>query len=356
MLFTYTYVAHDLEKFHTEIESLVKDVWCNAQDPFSIDQLPTTLRDIVLELQDDQKVRNDHLFGPISNIHSLFCLLSLEEKQKIAAWCDANNNIEALCNIDPAVSAGTYEMVAAINADLANALKVFFANLFAKVVHLSAVTNRFGSIDAHYKAFVQKNREGKCPYCGYNDLKGIDHSTREAYDHFLPKSVYPFNSLNFKNLAPMCHECNSSYKLKKDPLMHIDPLRGRSNGARRKAFYSYSERKHSISVSLGFKSASFCDLTPHEIDLSFDSPNHTDQVASWSEVFGLEERYKAKCCAENDGKYWLMQALEECENYGKGPNDVVAKIQENAARKPWAECNFLKSAFILASKNAGWIG
>ncbi len=27
-------------------------------------------------------------------------------------------------------------------------------------------------------------------------------SNPEAYDHYLPKSLYPFNSINFRNLVP----------------------------------------------------------------------------------------------------------------------------------------------------------
>ena len=59
-------------------------------------------------------------------------------------------------------------------------------------------------------------------------MKGTHHSKREAYDHYLPKVLYPFNSINFRNLAPACHECNSTYKLGKDP--------AHNPAGRRKAF------------------------------------------------------------------------------------------------------------------------
>src|ERR1035441_1462629 len=68
--------------------------------------------------------------------------------------------------------------------------------------YLDGPIRRIYEIDAHYKAFVTENKEGKCPYCGCGDIKGVHHSRRDAYDHFLPKGTYPFNSVNFRNLAP----------------------------------------------------------------------------------------------------------------------------------------------------------
>ncbi len=47
-----------------------------------------------------------------------------------------------------------------------------------------------GRIDARYKDFICENNEGKCPHCAYGDIKGLHHSKREAYDHFLPKGTF----------------------------------------------------------------------------------------------------------------------------------------------------------------------
>lgn len=85
------------------------------------------------------------------------------------------------------------------------------------LLDLAALRAKIGDIDDHYQTFVQTNKAGKCPFCGINDLLGEYHSKREAYDHYLPKALYPFNSINFRNLVPACHHCNSSYKTSKDP-------------------------------------------------------------------------------------------------------------------------------------------
>jgi hypothetical protein len=79
-------------------------------------------------------------------------------------------------------------------------LEKFFKHLFTNVIKLKAITTRIGDIELHYKDFVKVNDEDRCPFCGINDLKGQYVERREAYDHYLPKDIYPFNSINFLNL------------------------------------------------------------------------------------------------------------------------------------------------------------
>ncbi len=45
----------------------------------------------------------------------------------------------------------------------------------------------------------------------------------------------------------------------------------------------------------------------------------TEEIETWKDVYGIEERYKAKLCGENDGKYWLTQVLDECQDDDKQP-------------------------------------
>ncbi|RLD89272.1 MAG: hypothetical protein DRJ09_06835 [Bacteroidetes bacterium] len=87
-------------------------------------------------------------------------------------------------------------------------------------------------IPKHYKEFMKSNTEGICPFCGIHTIKENNHKYREVYDHYIPKAIYPFVSLNFKNLAPMCQECNSTYKGTKVPIED-------DNKKRKLAFYPY---------------------------------------------------------------------------------------------------------------------
>lgn len=50
-----------------------------------------------------------------------------------------------------------------------------------------------------------------CPYCNRSYVFTIkDESVRPQYDHFFPKSKYPYLALSMYNLIPCCSICNSS--------------------------------------------------------------------------------------------------------------------------------------------------
>ena len=68
---------------------------------------------------------------------------------------------------------------------------------------------------------------------------------------------------------------------------------------------------------------------------------------------GIEQRFRAKFCAENDGKYWLTQVFDEWQEDGKTPADFLGTLARQAASQPYAECNFLKKSFLDACKQVG---
>ncbi len=151
----------------------------------------------------------------------------------------------------------------------------------------------------------------------------------------------------------MCHECNSSYKLKLDPVRHIDPISRKNTGNRRKAFYSYSPNNPAITLNVAIRTNDVTKLTPENIDLQLNSPGCNQEVESWCDVFGIAERYKAKCCAENDGKAWLNQIIGECVNHGQSMDMLLKLIFRAADRSPYDSANFLKKPFLVACQNAG---
>ncbi len=46
-----------------------------------------------------------------------------------------------------------------------------------------------------------------CPYCNRSYTFTVGN-TRPEFDHFYPKSIYPYLALSFYNLIPACHICN----------------------------------------------------------------------------------------------------------------------------------------------------
>ena len=346
MLFTYRYVNHPIERFQGYLDHLVKEVWCKPDGDYSVDLLHPELRQIVEAIFEDEAITKDHLDGPIREIYEIFRVqLSSVQRQQISSWYDINNDVEALCAGAPGNAPGTYANIRAIDATLEEKLRTFCNSLFKEVIHLRAVTSRIGELEAHYKAFVGVNRSDRCPYCGYGYIKGTHQTKRDAYDHFLPKGTYPFNSVNFRNLAPMCNECNSSYKLAKDPISG-------SGGIRRKAFYSYDTVSPDIRVRVTLSTSDVFNLQPDDIALELASAGREDEVEAWKDVFGVEERYKAKFCGESDGKVWLQQIIEESANVSMTQDELLAVKFMIADKYPYTDSNFLRKPFLEACRNA----
>ncbi|MEG6512505.1 hypothetical protein V6C32_11335 [Desulforamulus ruminis] len=352
MLFPYKYISHSIEKMQTYIDFLFLEVWCKAEGDFSIDKLNDCpeLKEIVLDIYHNDRITKDYLYGPIEKVYNVFKTLSDSAKVFLGTSYRKNNEIEALCNHSDEYIPLTYKDLHTSFPTIAYELKMFFINLFENVINLATVKQRIGSIDEHYKAFLLENKEELCPFCGLSDLKGSYVSKREAYDHYLPKTTYAFSSINFRNLAPMCHECNSSYKLQQDPLCKIqnrDPLHSTEN-TRRKAFYPYMTDKIDVKIEINLLTSDLSNLKPDDIELTISSDKYQEEVETWKEVFGIEERYKDKFRKMNSGKYWFLQTYQECRNYGKTPEDILANGKSIAQEFPWAGNNFLKIPFLEA--------
>ena len=75
-------------------------------------------------------------------------------------------------------------------------------------------------------------------------------------------------------------------------------------------------------------------------------------METWREVYGIDERYKAKCCGP-DAKDWLEQVRILGEAYGVDPAASLATVQQVTEKAPVANSNFLKLAFLEGCQKAG---
>lgn len=73
--------------------------------------------------------------------------------------------------------------------------------------------------DAFIESFWMVNRKLEvCPACDRRRSIKIETKVYDDADHYLPKSKYPFLSLHFANLFPLCKDCNRSIKGNTDPV------------------------------------------------------------------------------------------------------------------------------------------
>lgn len=349
MLFPYQYVPHKMEKMQEFIDFIFYDVWCKAPHggPFDLalfDAKPD-LKEVMTAFFYSDATGADFFYGHVERIYGHFAALTQAQISQFQKWYEANNDIERICANDPSLIIARYVDLRPIHGILCDELAKFFKGLYSKdVLALAVLKQKIGDIDDHYKNFMTVNSTGKCPFCGISDMQGIYHTKREAYDHYLPKALYPFNSINFKNLVPACHHCNSSYKSSQDPA--YTPKDPTGVVTRRKVFYPYATTGHSIEIRIDLGNNDIQNLTSNDITLQFGPMALKEEIETWKDVYGIEERYKAKCCGESDGKYWLQQVLDEWHVDGRTPLEFMKTLTRQARQNPYADCNFLKKAFL----------
>lgn len=354
MLFPYTYVPHQMERLQTFIDFIFYAVWCQAplKRPYRLELFASNpdLFEVMTAFHYDDSKGAEFFAGHVERIYTLFAPLSPCQVEQLRLWYRANNDVEGVCANEHTMWLKRYTDFPAELQDLRDQLALFFKGLYSHV-DIAALKRKCGDIDDHYQTFVQTNKAGKCPFCGINDLLGEYHSRREAYDHYLPKGLYPFNSINFRNLVPACHHCNSSYKTSKDTAYTPkDPARSIH---RRAVFYPYAKAPRAIELQVTLHNVDIANLTPAEITLQFGPAAFTEELNTWKDVYGIEERYKAKLCGENDGKYWITQVLDEWKEDGRDPAEFLTTLARQAQSRPYAECNFLKKSFLDACKKIG---
>lgn len=356
MLFPYTYVPHKMERMQRFINFIFYQVWCRARKtgPYDLNLFDANppLKEVMTSFAYDHTEAGDRFSSQIQAIYQSFSQLSRREISQFKRWYQGNNDLERVCAKSPATHLVRYADIPVAHKKLTEQLAIFFKALYSQsLLDLAALRAKIGDINDHYQTFVQTNKGGKCPFCGINDLLGEYNSKREAYDHYLPKALYPFNSINFRNLVPACHHCNSSYKTSKNPAYTAkDPV---GTIKRRTVFYPYKTAPHSIELQVVLHKTDIATLTPADITLQFGPATVTEELDTWKDVYGIEERYKAKLCGENDGKYWLTQVLDEWKEDGRDPVDFLTTLARQAKKRPYAECNFLKKPFLDACEQIG---
>ncbi len=364
MLFSYKYVPHQMEKMQEFIDFIFFEVWCKAPEgkPFCLDlfvanaELHEVMQnfyfaDVRYEDKDKRKSKPQptasKFYNAVLDIYCLFSSLDQSQINQFKQWYKANNNIEKACANDPAVPVARYADITLLHPDLSKQLALFFKKLYSKnLLNLAALKEKIGQINDHYKNFLAFNgmkKGGKCPFCGVEKIKGTFEKGREAYDHFLPKALYPFNSINFRNLVPVCHECNST-KLSKDPVRT-------ATGRRRKIFYPYAPTSQSIQVTINLSKPDIDHLTSDDIQITFGPSTVSEEIETWKDIYGIEKRYKAKCFS-NDAKDWLEQIRILCDS-GKQPEESLAMVRQQAEKDPIANSNFLKIAFLEGCHRVG---
>jgi hypothetical protein len=196
-------------------------------------------------------------------------LSSKDERDVVLAALDDQNRVADLLS-----NASNCVALDALPAAIRNAVTLLFDFAFGLLTDLKVR-------DEHYAVIYNSVAAHVCPFCGteYFDAPG---APREALDHFLAKSRYPFAAANLRNLVPMGHKCNSNYKCAVDVLYD-------DSGSRRMVFDPYNHA--SIGVVLD-DSDPFGGSTISLPNWAIKFDSDASAVSTWDAVFSIRERYR----------------------------------------------------------------
>ena len=351
---------HPMEAMHEFIETIFHEVWCVAPETdygLHLFEGNEKLHRIMetfyqLDLADQLKDGAGKTFYHSVNAFYLkFQNLHPDEIVEYRQAFLSNNNLDQLCSGQGSCRPTTYASLP--ETSLNQELKKFFQNLYSGGFWTLEIVNQQISSDLgdFYRKFIRLNDSGLCRFCWLLPLDNQFDPTREAFDHYLPKSKYPFNSVNLRNLAPACHKCNSGNKRDKDRLTDND-------GNRRKSFSPYSSFEQFLTITMTLHPDDWGNLTDRDIDLELSSENYPEGTETWDAIYNIKQRYCSRCCGgEHIGsRAWLNKVDNESQNYAdydgaklKAYKDEVARAKES----PLSDDNFLRNPFLEACHTAG---
>lgn len=327
MLRLYKPIEHDIFKLHTMLEHLVCSVWCEANED---DTCESKLNADLKAIYDSYEWLKDK----IDAIYSAFIPLLDADKQSIKDAFSTNNKIEELCN-----GTETPIYLDALPDIVENNIKPLLVDFYETLLERAKVP---GTKKDYYEKLINENDFQYCPCCGLIDFESSDSKNREAFDHYLPKAHYPFASVNFRNLVPLCYKCNSDRKKAKDPI---------EDGA--KAFYPFSNNNHNIQIDLTIDKSKDIRILTRE-DLTINFTGNTDKLETWDRLFDIKERYNDT--SRKISKTLLQRIKRRHTNFSEGKpdwtyDDSLNELIKDYKNDKYEDKKFLKIPLMEELKN-----
>jgi len=263
-------INHDIYNLHKILRDLVCNLWFNADEEDCESKLSTEIKSIYHYSYKKGITFKDEIL----KIYKVFKSLPIFEKCIIKLAFERNNKIELLCNKE-LLPISLKNMHKVVEDDI----KPLFEWCYT---YLLSQTRVAGDKLQYYKDLISKNEFLYCPGCGLLDFEspGPENKRREANDHYLPKSEYPFACVNFENLVPLCYKCNSDRKKAKDPIEN-----------ERKTYYPFANGEHSISIALEIDKTKDIDKL-ERTDLVVILSGDDEKIKTWDWMFEISERYR----------------------------------------------------------------
>ncbi len=199
-------------------------------------------------------------------------------------------------------------------SDLPPSIRAPVADLFKELYTTAPTPSQWKQ---HWKSFYGRVSTKVCPFCGIERLNN-PALVKQDYDHVLCQKVYPFASINCRNLVPAGTECNRIFKHEQDIIFDA--------GARRMAYNPFRDHGQVITIDLtgSKKPAPGDDTGTWQVKVLPDC----EEVRTWTAVFKLTTRY-AKNVFEQDYSTWRDEFVSwALKNTSPERKWTVAEIRE----------------------------
>lgn len=326
MLRLYTPIKHDIFKLQTMLQHLVCNAWCVADNNSCESKLSNDFK-IIYKSYKGLQIK-------VNEIYKLCKALNDAEKKAIKDAFETNNKIEELCN-------GTIKPVylKKLHIIVEDKMKPLLVDFYETLLERQKVP---GTKSDYYIKLNEKNKFSDCPCCGMTYFEPSDSANREAFDHYLPKVLYPFASVNFHNLVPLCYKCNSDRKKTKDPIV---------NG--KKAYYPFSKNNHEIGIKLKLDtSKNLGQLKRRELSVEFTGDK--EKLETWNRLFDINNRYNESTRAFIQTFLREIKAFHKVFKDGK-PKWTYEKTIDNLIniyeKDKFTDKKFLKIPLLKELKN-----
>lgn len=295
MLYFYKQIAHPISNMHAYMHYFFVQLFAEVNPAYDhADLIHPDFQSII----DNHKVLDQRL----ETVFRAYMALAPAEKTQVQQAYNNNNNIEQVCNntIRPVKFS---ELPAGIQnplVDLYGSKGTLYQMLTAKDGY-DAVKNKCGSLKEHFEKFREQNQISVCPFCGMENLLTSYDDAKNEYDHYLSKGDYPFCSINFNNLTPVCDYCNKAgNKGQKD--IPFQP--GTNPQIQDELYFPYSSAYpgHVIELKINSNTTDLKDVNNWTLSIDCTPAGNARRKNRWLEIYNIENRYKAKIA--NDNYQW----------------------------------------------------
>ena len=334
MLYKYNFIKkHKVEELNKQLNYFFYKI--RSLDPSSSFQLEKYFHSSFITILND----SNELTKKFETFFETFKKLSNENKNEFYKLIINNSHIEdSFENINVCCLNMQTDNIKSLLGN--NSLNILMNHLF----EVTLKSKRY-KIKEHYEFIYNSMPKKVCPFCGLTKM----HKTfQEDYDHLAPKSKYPLLAINIKNLAPMCHVCNTKFKKEIDIYY--------SNKIRRPFAYPY---KTVLNIDIDFSGSiidqsSISDISGSwKIKIVPNSPiNET-----WVDIFQIEKRYKEDYL-DVDFNDWIDEFIDSLIKDNvilKNSKDVINQLSlmaDSLYTNRLTNCNIIKAPlFRFLSKS-----